>query len=168
MTTPVPLSTPMFTSQASVNTSTVVNSSVQALTSLVTSVQEVTTQATQLVSKTINTTLAAVTDTSTANITGLPINSTNSTDGNSDLSGNDDKNFLNNLGVKDETLFVGLIITCLVVPTIFVSIFALICIRRQKERKARRAQMLLRNPADVPMEEFPYMATLHSNSGIVT
>ncbi|XP_048251042.1 uncharacterized protein LOC124152611 [Haliotis rufescens] len=64
--------------------------------------------------------------------------------------------FFHHLTLKDETVFVALIVMGVIVPAIFISVFALICIRRHKEMKARKAAMLLRDAQDMAMEDYPY------------
>ncbi|XP_046554991.1 uncharacterized protein LOC124264297 isoform X1 [Haliotis rubra] len=76
---------------------------------------------------------------------------------NSGLPTESREEFFHHLTLKDETVFVALIVMGIIVPAIFISVFALICIRRHKEMKARKAAMLLRDAQDMAMEDYPYM-----------
>ncbi|CAI9736994.1 Hypothetical predicted protein [Octopus vulgaris] len=75
----------------------------------------------------------------------------------------DGKGFLNHLNPKDQTLFVALIVMAIAVPCIFLSVFALLCIRKHKEKKARRAEMLLHNAQGIAVDDprRPEMITDH-------
>ncbi|GAB1605446.1 hypothetical protein Ahia01_000826700 [Argonauta hians] len=75
----------------------------------------------------------------------------------------DGSSFISHLSTKDQTLFVALIVMAIAVPCIFLSVFALLCIRKHKEKKARRAEMLLNNAQGIAVDDprRPEMITDH-------
>ncbi|XP_060085723.1 uncharacterized protein LOC132565130 [Ylistrum balloti] len=99
------------------------------------------------------------------NMTGILTNHT--TRNWSDFNPTDDESFSEAMSPKDETLFVALIIMGVIVPAIFIFSFFMIFWRRYKQQQQRRAQMLLQNAQDVPMDTIPYRMQARLEAGIL-
>ncbi|XP_064595981.1 uncharacterized protein LOC135462688 [Liolophura sinensis] len=67
----------------------------------------------------------------------------------------DGQDFFHHLSGKDETLFLTLVLMAVLIPILFIAIFAVVCVRKRREKKARRAERLLRNAQDLAMDDYP-------------
>ncbi|XP_033725846.1 uncharacterized protein LOC117315660 [Pecten maximus] len=99
------------------------------------------------------------------NMTGVITNST--TPGWSSFIPTDEESSSKIMSLKDETLFVALVIMGGVVPAIFIFSFFMIFWRRYKQQRQRREQMLLQNSQDVPMNTIPYGMQARLEAGIL-